>query len=307
VRKYASVSPMFWVRGSGKRLRGNKDAQILALYLMSCPAATMAGIFPMSLPTMCHETGLDEKGAREALECLSQEAFAYWDEAEELAWVPALPLHQVGERISVNSRGKKDHRHSALVKALEPFKGHRFYAQFIDRYGDAYLLTEPKEEGASKGHSSPICPVPVSSSDQDQPIRSGSEGSGGSRPDRFGESLRGSLPHQREDVGRVFEKFKQVFGLPSAKLSVSDVRATYIAEAIRDYGEAACMLVLKYASQDGMVSGKADDRGQPHKTIKYILGNREAFERIHAEAQKREGIIGNKRPANEIVAAARRL
>lgn len=339
MRKYATISPMFWVRGSGKRLRGNASAQLVALYLMSCPAASIVGIYPLSLPTLCHETGLDAEGARKALADLAHEGFAHWDEDEELVWVPGLALHQVGERISVSAKGKKDYRHSAIVKALEPFRNHRFYAQFIDRYGLAYLLTETEEKGLRRGLDAPYVPDPDPVSDPDldprpdQPDRSGPReaevpagDAAGPEPeppapeppaepkpiartrpaDPLREQLEGLRPYQRADVQRVFARHAEVFERTGAKLSRGDVRSDFIAEALRDHGEENCLLVLKYALEDGMVSGRQDD-GKKHDSIEYIFGNRNAFDRMLAHANKREAEASGRRSARELVKAAQEL
>lgn len=309
MRKYASLSPMFWVRGTGKRLRGCPEAQLVALYLMSCPAATMVGIFPLSLATLCNDTGLDREGALKGLARCFEEAFAEWDEYEELVWVPALPLHQVGERISVNKDGKKDYRHKAIIKALAPFKGHRFYSAFLARYGEPYLLDTEKEEAPSKPLARGTCPVPVPvpvNTDQDQPDRLGGKRE---RPrDPFGDSFAGKLPHQRADVQRVFAAYAETFA-PGAKILRGDIRTDQIAECIDAHGEATCMLVVKYAPHDGMVSGKTDERGQKHESIGYIFGNPTTFERILKLAHEREGISKRRRSATELVreAQARRV
>lgn len=45
MRDYGSVSPQFWIGKTGKALRGKPEAQLLALYLMTCPHANMIGVF----------------------------------------------------------------------------------------------------------------------------------------------------------------------------------------------------------------------------------------------------------------------
>lgn len=143
---------MFWTRGSGKRLRGCVDAQIVALYLMTSPHTTMVGIFNLSLPTLCHETGLDREAALKGLARCSEERFAFWDEEEEIVFVPALAHHQLGESLK-----KTDHKVKGVERALAPYKGHRFYDLFLDRYSDLYGLTE----GASKSLPRDDVPDPV--------------------------------------------------------------------------------------------------------------------------------------------------
>ena len=67
MRDYGVVSPQFWIGATGKRLRGNPDAQLLALYLMTSPHATMIGVFHCPILYMAHETGMPFEGASNAL------------------------------------------------------------------------------------------------------------------------------------------------------------------------------------------------------------------------------------------------
>jgi len=155
MRNYASISPLFWTKGSGKKLRGHKEGQIVALYLMSSPATTMVGIFHLSLPTLCHETGLTAEEASKGLaRCSDPDVdLAYWDEDEELVFVPALAKHQIGESLK-----PKDHKIKGVKRALEPFKSHRFYGLFLHKYAKAYRLGE---EGASESLARDDVPAPV--------------------------------------------------------------------------------------------------------------------------------------------------
>lgn len=153
MRDYARIAPTFWTRGSGKRLRGCPEAQVVALYLMSSPSTNMVGIFHLALPTLLHETGLTAEAALKGLARCAEEDLAHWDESEELVFIPALARHQLGERMSAGKNGKPDNKVHAIKKALAPFKGHRFYDLFLDRYAEAYLLTELFSEGSSEAAS----------------------------------------------------------------------------------------------------------------------------------------------------------
>lgn len=155
MRAYASLSPMFWTRGSGKRLRGQKEAQLVALYLMSSPATSMVGIFHLALPTLCHETGLSLEEASKGLARCSEEGLVFWDEDEELVFVPALAKHQMGDKLD-----PKDHKVKGVVRALAPFKGHRFFGMFMDRYADPYSLPIEADEGASESRPRDDVPDP---------------------------------------------------------------------------------------------------------------------------------------------------
>lgn len=161
MRAHADVSPLFWTRGTGKRLRGNKPAQVLAFYLMTAPGASMIGIFHLTIPTMVHETGLSEAEVRAALKVLAKEDFAHFDEEEELVWLPAGARTQVGEKLSPG-----DKRRPQVVRALTAVGAHRFVQDFVSRYGAQYDLScmphARKAEGGSKVLACPPDPDPAS-------------------------------------------------------------------------------------------------------------------------------------------------
>lgn len=146
MRDYGKVSPRFWTSGSGRRLRGDPDAQVLALYLMSCPASTMSGIFTLAVPTMAHETGLTEKRVREALDRLGAENMVQFDETCDLVWVVNMLRHQVGEVLDA-----RDKRVTALARELAPYRGHHFVKALRRGSEGAYCLPEILEMPLPRG------------------------------------------------------------------------------------------------------------------------------------------------------------
>jgi len=135
VRDYGTVRPQFWTRGTGKRLRGDADAQRVAFYLMTCPAVHMTGLYYLPLPTLCHEIGIPLEGATKALARLEQEGFAFYDEEAELVFVVNLAREQVGESLAAN-----DNKVRGVWKHVAGFKNHRFFAKFVEIYGRVYHL-----------------------------------------------------------------------------------------------------------------------------------------------------------------------
>lgn len=120
--------------------------------------------------------------------------------------------------------------------------------------------------------------------------------------------MRGGGPTQRADVLRLFAAWQRTFGYRSAKFrGYCDLDAQRLADALDTYGEAACVKVLHEAPNDGMVSGKDDDRGKKHDSIRYLFENAETFNRILRAAEDREkrhgGGIGES--VSSIIAAAR--
>lgn len=156
MRTYATVRGTFWIRGSGKKLRGNPEAQVLAMYLMTCCQGTLCGLFSIALPTIAHETGLPIERLPELFEAIGE--IAKYDPEEELCWVPNAAREQIGEKLA-----PKDKRRAGLLRELKQFEGHRFHREFIQLYWEAYSLEKPSPsqgvtvddvcplEGASKG------------------------------------------------------------------------------------------------------------------------------------------------------------
>lgn len=94
-------------------------------------------------------------------------------------------------------------------------------------------------------------------------------------PDRFIRSF-GPVPSaKRDDVQRVHRERLRVFNLgPKTALVVAHNTddADRIAAAIDAHGEADVMAMLRYAPSDPMVSGRADDKGLKHESIRYLFG-----------------------------------
>ncbi len=105
MRDYGKVSPRFWTGRTGKRIRDlGRDAQVVALYLVTGPNANMLGLYYLPLPTLCHEVGSPLQGAQKARRGLSEAGFAHYDEATEHVWVPEMARHQVGEALKVGDK-----------------------------------------------------------------------------------------------------------------------------------------------------------------------------------------------------------
>jgi hypothetical protein len=136
MRSYAQIVPTFWTRGSGKALRGKPHAQVLALYLMTCPSGSMCGLFYLPKIMACHETGLTEKQFDSALADLA--GIAKYDPDAELVWLPGGARYQLGETLSAG-----DKRRRSLEKAASQFGPHPFAVDFFRMYSEPFHLTAP--------------------------------------------------------------------------------------------------------------------------------------------------------------------
>lgn len=174
MRAYATVRGIFWSRGSGKKLRGDPEAQVLAMYLMSCTHGTACGIFHVALPTIAHEVGFSIEKVREVLSRIQE--IAEYDEEEELCWVPNCAREQIGERLKW-----KDNKRPKLESELRQFGQHRFVSAFVEKYSSVYEMEMPKwcgdneaSKGLGRGSEGGVDPP---STDQDSTVQVG--GSGG--------------------------------------------------------------------------------------------------------------------------------
>lgn len=157
MRDYGKVSPRFWTGKTGKALRGDMEAQILALYLMTSPHANMIGVFHCPVMYMAHETGMTIEGASEALGRLENARFCTFDADEELVWVHEMAAHQVGERLS-----PKDKQVIGIQRQFDQLPEGQIRQGFLRRYAQDYHL-----------------PVPVSfDGDTESPSQAPSEGLG---------------------------------------------------------------------------------------------------------------------------------
>ena len=107
MRDYGVVSPKFWIGETGKALRGNAPAQVLALYLMTCPHANMIGVFHCPVLYMAHETGLGMEVASKALQSLIEAGYCTYDEASETVFVHRMAAYQVAESLKVGDNRVK--------------------------------------------------------------------------------------------------------------------------------------------------------------------------------------------------------
>lgn len=152
MRDYGKVSPQFWIGETGKQLRGDANAQVLALYLMTCPHSTMTGVFHCPILYMAHETGMGIEGATKALARLSEVGFCQYDEASETVFVVRMAAYQIGESLKPN-----DNRVAGLRKEVERMPESRAKSRFLSVYGVAFGLVEPGKKGrASKGPRKPL-------------------------------------------------------------------------------------------------------------------------------------------------------
>lgn len=150
-REYGTVLSKFWKAGTGKELRGDPNAQILALYLMTSPHANMIGVYFCTLGSMSYETGIPLEGASKALRRLIDEGFCSVDPATDEVFVTNMALHQIGEHLDA-----RDNRCKAVARELSMVNSSLLQRQFHDIYASTFHLAHrPAEPVDNKALRSP--------------------------------------------------------------------------------------------------------------------------------------------------------
>ena len=152
MRDYGVVSPKFWIGDTGKYLRGNAAAQVLALYLMTCPHANMIGVFHCPVLYMAHETGLGMEGASKALQSLIEAQYCTYDEASETVFVHRMAAYQVAESLKPG-----DNRVKGVEREWSNIGPAQLKAAFAAIYSVAFHLpVEQENKSPSKDPSKPL-------------------------------------------------------------------------------------------------------------------------------------------------------
>ena len=142
---YGRVFSSFWTSGSGKTLRGDPDAQLVALYLMTCPHANMIGVFHCPILYIAHEIGLPIEGATKALQRLSEGGFCTYEAPSEHIFVHRFAAFQIGEDLKPADNRVKHVRDAVLSIPSNPLK-----IMFLRHYSEAFHLKNLLDEALKK-------------------------------------------------------------------------------------------------------------------------------------------------------------
>ena len=147
MREYARVDPEFWIGNTGRKIRQlGRDAQVLAVYLISAPSAVAMGLYYLPLVVISHDTGISLKGASKALRRLSEAGFCSYDVDSEWVFVPNMARFQIGAKLEPG-----DKRVTWLKRELESRRKSPFFNDFLALYREPYHLQDLSPlEGPSK-------------------------------------------------------------------------------------------------------------------------------------------------------------
>jgi hypothetical protein len=150
MRQYGTVSPLFWTGKTGRKLRADRDSQVIALYLMTNPHSHQTGLYYLPLMYLANEVGIPTEGARKALLTLAEDDFCRYDEVTEWVWVCEMAAWQIGTDLK-----DTDKRALGVQQYVESAPLLPFTKAFIERYkADFHLRTTAQKRGSlrpSKG------------------------------------------------------------------------------------------------------------------------------------------------------------
>ena len=151
---YFRVFSRFWTGETGRTIRSlGRDAQVVALYLMTCPNANDLGLYYLPLPTLCHETGIrTSEGASKALRRLSEVGFAHYDAPSETVYVVEMAAYQIGDALK-----EGDNRRKWICEEARNLRKHPHFPQWYARYQAAFML--PEIEGLPSPFEAPPEPL----------------------------------------------------------------------------------------------------------------------------------------------------
>lgn len=161
MRDYGKVTPKFWIGETGKALRGNMEAQIVAIYLMTGPHSEWTGVFHCPILYIAHETGLPFEGASKGLQSLIEAGFCIFDEASETVFVFNMAAHQIGEELKAS-----DKRVAGVRNEVKKWPQGRIKTAFIERYNKVFCLGF--EEEKPMGNEAPSKPLRSQEHEQEQ-------------------------------------------------------------------------------------------------------------------------------------------
>jgi hypothetical protein len=138
MREYAKISSSFWTGKTGRAIRGDSDAQIVALYLLTSLHANMIGVFYCPITYISHETGSPFEGAFKGLQRLIEVGFCTYDEESETVWVHEMARFQIGDALKASDNRVKDIR-----KRFDEIPASQIQQGFYEKYKEAFHLIEP--------------------------------------------------------------------------------------------------------------------------------------------------------------------
>lgn len=136
MKDFAVIHSTFWTGETGHAIRGNADAQRVAMYAITGPMASNTGLYSISLRAMANDIGITEPATKKAIKTLSDLDFLRFDAEWSWIWVVEMLRFQFGESMT-----KHDNRVKGLQRYLDKHAKHPFVTEFVAKYGKTHNLS----------------------------------------------------------------------------------------------------------------------------------------------------------------------
>lgn len=141
MRDFGKVPSRFWMSKEGKAVKGKGlEAVIVAMYLKTCPASNMLGLYYLLDVAMGVETGLGLDGARKGLSGCMEAQYCDYDTDSMMVWVYDMAAEQIGVSLKAT-----DLQCKGVQREYDSLPENRFLAPFYDRYAQAFNMTNRRE------------------------------------------------------------------------------------------------------------------------------------------------------------------
>lgn len=140
MRDYGKIYSSFWTGETGKFLRGHKEAQIVASYLLSNKNANMIGLYYLPILYLCYETGLTEKEAMKGLLRCIEGGYCSYDEQPEVVFVHEMALFQIDEQLK-----STDKRCIGVQNCYDVVPACLFLEVFYEKYKNVFFMSKKRE------------------------------------------------------------------------------------------------------------------------------------------------------------------
>lgn len=137
-REYGKVAHQFWTGETGRQLRQcGRDAQLLALYLVTNRHATMIGLYYLPLPLVAHEMGFTGAEVAAAMDALKRAGYCRYDDERELVWVCEMARFQIDDTLNAS-----DKRVPRIASMLAEHEASPLARGFRERYAGCFHLPD---------------------------------------------------------------------------------------------------------------------------------------------------------------------
>lgn len=117
------------------------EIQLVAIYLLTCPHASILGIYYLPIAYIAHDLGIQPSVVTHALESLKSINFCLYDERTEYVWVIDMAKDQIGDKLE-----PKDKRVKFVNSLFKSLPNLPFLSKFFKKYGQQFLIEEPRGE-----------------------------------------------------------------------------------------------------------------------------------------------------------------